>query len=208
MPQTRTIAATRAAEFAAVARGSTFDQLMEQAGFAACQHLLKRPVSFSSIWILCGKGNNGGDGLVMARHLAAAGKHVTVSLVQDAVTSELAQLNQQRLPDAVVVRPTAIALLQEYDVVVDAVFGIGFAGDLPPDIAAVFHACQLRPSISVALDLPSGIHGDSGHIAAHSFRADLTYAFANYKPAHHLPAVQAYCGDIVVLDIGLDVPNT
>ena len=198
-----TINQTRAAEQAAVDAGSSFWQLMETAGTAAAQDLLKRPVNLQRYWILCGKGNNGGDGLVMARVLALAGKHVTVSLMQGGVSSDLASQNLAALPDNVVIQAPAVALLLNHDCVVDAVFGIGFNGELSEDLQAVFHALASRPCLRVALDIPSGIHADNGHIAAHSFQADVCYAFHSLKPAHMLPDVQAHCGDIKVLDIGM-----
>ena len=194
---------TRAAEQAAVDAGSSFWQLMETAGTAAAQDLLKRPVNLQSYWILCGKGNNGGDGLVMARILARAGKHVTVSLMQGGVSSNLASQNLAALPDNVVVQAPTVALLFNHDCVVDAVFGIGFEGELSEDLQAVFHALASRPCLHVALDIPSGIHADSGHIAAHSFQAYVCYVFHSLKPAHVKPDVQAHCGDIKVLDIGM-----
>jgi NAD(P)H-hydrate epimerase len=198
-----TINQTRAAEQAAVDAGSSFWQLMETAGTAAAQDLLKRPVNLQRYWILCGKGNNGGDGLVMARVLAQAGKHVTVSLMQGGVSSDLASQNLAALPDNVVIQAPAVALLLNHDCVIDAVFGIGFEGALSEDLQAVFHALASRPCLRVALDIPSGIHADSGHIAAHSFQADVCYAFHSLKPAHVLPDVQAHCGDIKVLDLGM-----
>ena len=194
---------TRAAEEAAVDAGSSFWQLMETAGTAAAQDLLKRPVNTQRYWILCGKGNNGGDGLVMARILARAGKHVTVSLMQGGVSSNLASQNLAALPDNVVVQAPTVALLFNHDCVVDAVFGIGFEGELSEDLQAVFHALASRPCLHVALDIPSGIHADSGHIAAHSFQAYVCYVFHSLKPAHVKPDVQAHCGDITVLDIGM-----
>ena len=145
---------TRAAEQAAVVAGSSFWQLMETAGTAAAQDLLKRPVNLQSYWILCGKGNNGGDGLVMARILARAGKHVTVSLMQGGVSSDLASQNLAALPDNVVVQAPAVALLLNHDCVIDAVFGIGFDGELSEDLQAVFHALASRPCLRVALDIP------------------------------------------------------
>ena len=196
-------AQTRAAEQAAVDAGSSFWQLMETAGTAAAQDLLKRPVNAQRYWILCGKGNNGGDGLVMARVLALAGKHVTVSLMQGGVSSDLASQNLAALPNNVMIQAPAVALLQSHDCVIDAVFGIGLDGKLSEDLQAVFHALASRPCLCVALDIPSGIHADNGHIAAHSFQADVCYAFHSLKPAHVLPDVQAHCGDIKILDIGM-----
>ena len=148
------IAQTRAAEQAAVDAGSSFWQLMETAGTAAAQDLLKRPVNLQSYWILCGKGNNGGDGLVMARLLALAGKHVTVSLMQGSVSSDLASQNLAALPDNVVIQAPAVALLLNHDCVIDAVFGIGFDGELSEDLQAVFHALASHPCLRVALDIP------------------------------------------------------
>ena len=194
---------TRAAEQAAVDAGSSFWQLMETAGTAAAQDLLKRPVNTQRYWILCGKGNNGGDGLVMARILARAGKHVTVSLMQGGVSSDLASQNLAALPDNVVIQAPAVALLLNHDCVIDAVFGIGFDGELSADLQAVFHALASCPCLRVALDIPSGIHADSGHIAAHSFQANVCYAFHSLKPTHVMPDVQAHCGDIKVLDLGM-----
>ena len=198
-----TINQTRAAEQAAVDAGSSFWQLMETAGTAAAQDLLKRPVNLQRYWILCGKGNNGGDGLVMGRVLALAGKHVTVSLMQGGVSSDLASQNLAALPDNVVIQAPTVALLLNHDCVIDAVFGIGFEGELSEDLQAVFHALASRPCLRVALDIPSGIHADSGHIAAHSFQADVCYVFHSLKPAHVKPDVQTHCGDIKVLDIGM-----
>ena len=171
-----TINQTRAAEQAAVDAGSSFWQLMETAGTAAAQDLLKRPVNLQRYWILCGKGNNGGDGLVMARVLALAGKHVTVSLMQGGVSSDLASQNLAALPDNVVIQAPTVALLLNHDCVIDAVFGIGFEGELSEDLQAVFHSLAACPCLRVALDIPSGIHTDSGHLAAHSFQADVCYA--------------------------------
>ena len=196
-------AQTRAAEQAAVDAGSSFWQLMETAGTAAALDLLKRPVNAQNYWILCGKGNNSGDGLVMARVLAQAGKHVTVSLMQGEVSSDLASQNLAALPNNVVIQAPVVALLLNHDCVIDAVFGIGFDGELSEDLQAVFHALASRPCLRVALDMPSGIHADSGHIAAHSFQANVCYAFHSLKPAHVMPDVQAHCGDIKVLDIGI-----
>ena len=176
---------------------------MEQAGAALDAHLQHHWPQLRLLWVCCGQGNNGGDGLVMARVLALAGKHVTVSLMQGGVSSDLASQNLAALPNNVMIQAPAVALLQSHDCVIDAVFGIGLDGKLSEDLQAVFHALASRPCLCVALDIPSGIHADSGHIAAHSFQADVCYAFHSLKPAHVLPDVQAHCGDIKVLDIGM-----
>ena len=90
----------------------------------------------------------------MARLLALAGKHVTVSLMQGGVSSDLASQNLAALPNNVVVQAPAVALLLNHDCVIDAVFGIGFDGELSEDLQAVFHALASRPCLRVALDIP------------------------------------------------------
>lgn len=198
-----TVAQTRLAEENAVRQGASFAQLMERAGAAAAENLLKRPEKIDAVWIMCGKGNNAGDGLVMARILAQAGKQVTVSWVLGDLKSELAHQNRNLLPNSVQIVPTALALLNRYDCIIDAVFGIGFRGKLSPDLQALFHSCSQRNALKVALDIPSGIDADSGDMSPHSFQANLTYAFNSLKPAHVMNGVQAYCGECLVIDIGL-----
>ena len=80
-------------------------------------------------------------------------------------------------------------------------FGTGYSGELPAAVAMLMRQINRQSGCKVALDMPSGINSDHGHIAADSFCAHITYAFQALKPAHRLPEVQAYCGDIVCLSI-------
>lgn len=194
-----TVAQMRAWEDAAVAAGSSYAMLMENAGARAAADLCARFATPQCLLVLCGKGNNGGDGLVMARHWAQAGWPVAVCLVQGANLSPLSAANLACLPPSV--RRLPPARLPESDVVVDAVFGTGYHGGLPDAVAAVMRHVNRQAGCKVALDMPSGINSDHGHIAADSFCAHITYAFQALKPAHRLPEVQAYCGETIRLDI-------
>ena len=194
-----TVAQMRAWEDAAVTAGSSYATLMENAGARAAADLFSRFEAPQRLLVLCGKGNNGGDGLVLARHWAQAGWPAAVCLLLGENLSPLSAANLANLPPSVQRLPPE--RLPESDVVVDAVFGTGYSGELPAAVAAWMRQINRQSGCKVALDMPSGINSDHGHIAADSFCAHITYAFQALKPAHRLPEVQAYCGDIVCLSI-------
>ncbi len=197
------IAQMRAWEDAVVAAGGSYRQLMEYAGGHSARLLQAHCAAGSRVLVLCGPGNNGGDGLVLARWLAEAGWPVTVAWAAGAPQSALARLNRDLLPDSVtrLSAEAALAALPAQDVVVDAVFGTGYRGDLPPAVAALTAAANRAPVWRMALDIPSGIHGDSGQIAEHTFQAALTCVFQAFKPAHRLASVQACCGRLCRVDL-------
>ena len=194
-----TVAQMRAWEDAAVAAGGSYAALMENAGARAAADLFSRFEAPQRLLVLCGKGNNGGDGLVLARHWAQAGWPAAVCLLLGENLSPLSAANLANLPPSVQRLPPE--RLPESDVVVDAVFGTGYSGELPAAVAMLMRQINRQSGCKVALDMPSGINSDHGHIAADSFCAHITYAFQALKPAHRLPEVQAYCGDIVCLSI-------
>ena len=91
-----------------------------------------------------------------------------------------------------------------YDVIIEGIFGTGFGGRLPAGIAAICRLLNQSDGLKVALDIPTGLNCDTGEADADTFRADLTYTFAAYKPAHLGGSGKTYCGEIVCLDIGID----
>ena len=204
-----TAAEMREHEQMAVDKGTTFEQLMENAGQAAAADLLRRFPKAGSALIVCGKGNNGGDGLVIARALSEQDWQVDVVFVLGEKLSPLAQLNRERLnhSDGVsFIRPDELEgrLKTGYDVIIEGIFGTGFGGRLPADIAAICRLLNQSDGLKVALDIPTGLNCDTGEADADTFRADLTYTFAAYKPAHLGGSGKTYCGEIVCLDIGID----
>ena len=211
-----TAAEMREHEQMAVDKGTTFEQLMENAGQAAAADLLRRFPKAGSALIVCGKGNNGGDGLVIARVLAEQDWQADVVFVLGDKLSPLAQLNRERLnhsdgvnfirPDELEDRTTGRlrTLKTGYDLVIEGIFGTGFSGALPETAAAVCRLLNQADGFKIALDIPTGLNCDTGEADKDTFRADLTYAFAAYKPAHMTDAGKAYCGETVGLDIGIE----
>ena len=211
-----TAAEMREHEQMAVDKGTTFEQLMENAGQAAATDLLRRFPKAGRALIVCGKGNNGGDGLVIARVLSGHDWQVDVAFVLGDKLSSLAQLNRERLnhsdgvsfirPDELEGRTTGRlrTLKTGYGLVIEGIFGTGFSGALPESAAAVCRLLNQADGFKIALDIPTGLNCDTGEADQNTFRADLTYTFAAYKPAHMTDAGKAYCGETVCLDIGIE----
>ncbi len=204
-----TSAQMREREQAAVDTGTSFLQLMENAGQAAAADLLRRLPQPGRALVVCGKGNNGGDALVVARVLQQHGWQADIVLLLGENLSELAETNRHRLAGLHGIRflpPQGLpaALQQDYALIIDGIFGTGFSGSLPPIVAECCRLLNRAAGCKVALDIPTGLNGDTAEAAADTFRADLTYAFAAYKPAHASPAAEQCCGEMVCLDIGID----
>lgn len=204
---TVTAAEMKALEKAANDNGLLYIQMMENAGRAAFAQLCRRLPGPARLLVVAGKGNNGGDGFVIARVAAKLGWQVQLLLAEgepwtpDAITNFglLADLPVQLLPDA--------AAAAQADAVVDALYGTGFHGQLRPAGRA---ACDLinrqreQGAFVLAVDLPSGINADTGAVAQGAVQADLTVTFHRAKPLHTVPESAGYCGEVVVANIGID----
>ena len=184
-------AAMRAAELAC---GSAPLDLMERAGTLAARAILGFAAPRSAV-VACGTGNNGGDGYVVARHLAAAGVATVVVAAGPPKTAAAAAMAARWTGP--IGRPGDG---EPADVLVDAVVGIGRSRALACDVAADLARLASGARV-VALDLPSGLDADDGSGAA--VTADLTVAFGALKPAHLLAADR--CGRVVTADLGLDL---
>lgn len=190
-------AATRAAEAAVFARGVGPLDLMEAAGAAAARAILAFAAPRSAL-VACGPGNNGGDGYVVARHLAAAGVEVRVAQAGEPKTGS-AQSMAARWPGLV----QALGEASPAAVLVDAVFGIG-SRPLDDRLAAILDRLAGGAACIAALDISSGLDTDTGE--GNGIVADLTVAFGALKPAHLLAAPR--CGRVVVAELGLDAGAT
>lgn len=197
----------KAAEDNAAAKGTSYAQLMENAGQGAAQWLLsyfkKHPERPKTALLLCGKGNNAGDAFVIARVLAKNGWTVEYLPLCGEEYSTLAQENLQKLP-ASVKKVAGKNANFAATLLVDGVFGTGFQGNLPPSIAEIFHIANQQDGLRVALDIPSGLHCDTGAASRNTFKANYTLTFGAFKPALLQPAANCYYGEVQLVPIGLE----
>jgi NAD(P)H-hydrate epimerase len=211
-----TAAEMRAADECAVEAGTTVETLMERAGEGAVEAIERHfgtQRGFRTV-VVCGKGNNGGDGLVVARLLAKRGTKVEVVLLAPAAELRGATAaNLGRLAEAGLTADADLSALERADLAVDAMLGTGATGPLAAPYASAVRAVRAargRGAKVVALDLPTGLSADTGRLAAESdeaIEADLTVTFAHRKPVHVLYPGRAHCGTVEVVDIGVE-PST
>lgn len=181
------------------AHGLPYLQMMENAGLAAYAELQKQFPHPGRLLVVCGKGNNGGDGFVIARTAAKDGWSVTVLLAEGEPKTADSILNFERLHSLPVHICTDCSVLetQHFDAAVDALYGTGFHGELRPSGLA---ACELirrlhkSGAFVLAVDLPSGINTDTGEVAEGAAHADLTVTFDSYKPLHMAESSAPLCG--------------
>ncbi len=196
-----TVAQSYAADKAAADSGVAVETLMENAGGAVAGAIVER-WSPRPVAVLCGPGNNGGDGFVVARLLAAAGWPVTLAL--DGPAGKLkgaAAVMAARWEGPVAVLDAAA--LDGAELVVDALFGAGLSRPLEGAPRAVIEALAARRLPCVAVDVPSGVHGGTGEASGAAAPAVLTVTFFRRKPGHLLLPGRALCGEVVVADIGI-----
>ena len=199
-----TVAEMAAADAATIAGGTPGARLMEAAGAAVAGEIRAR-FAPCRVAVLCGPGNNGGDGFVVVRHLAEAGWAPTIALMGavGALKDDAAAM-AARWKGAVA--PLSPTVLKGHDLVVDALFGAGLARELAGEARALVEAANAHPAPAVAIDVPSGVHGDSGRVWGAAIAAALTVTFFRAKPGHWLYPGRALCGETVVADIG--IPNS
>lgn len=199
--------------------------LMENAGRSAAEIILKEiktelklEPGNCRVAILCGGGNNGGDGYVIARHLHNAGVPVALYAAIDpaqlsgdaAVSAQIAQKMQLELHDISdehTLREASLAW-EKSQLLVDALLGTGFQGTLRPEIANVVRRCNavaLHGKRVVAIDLPSGLDCDSGQPSAVTIRADLTITFVARKAGFDAAIAKPFIGRVVVAGIGAPI---
>lgn len=192
------------ADTAAVAAGIPGIELMEAAGMGIARDIRNRwqprPVA-----VLCGPGNNGGDGFVVARLLAHRGWPVRLALLgpADKLKGDAAT-NARRWKGAI--DPLTVDVLDGNPLVVDALFGAGLQRPLEGMPASLIKRINDREIDCVAVDVPSGVHGDTGEVMGAAPRCVSTVTFFRPKPGHMLFPGRSLCGDLTVVDIG--IPET
>lgn len=180
---------------------------MEAAGRAVADEALRHWPALARAVVLAGPGNNGGDGYVVARHLAEAGWSVQVGAWADpAALKGDALTMRQRWSGPVLPLGEALEATGPETLVVDALFGIGFCRPVDEAQAGRVRAACDRAAGVVAVDLPSGVDADTGRIVSDMVRADATVTFGALKPCHALEPSRSCCGEVVLAPIGLS-PN-
>ena len=195
--------------------------LMENAG-RSCAELLMQLLSNKSnpkVSILCGTGNNGGDGFVIARHLINNGFQVNTAIFGkaqkikgDAKTNldilkkmnhkiQTIDINQENIEE------TVNSFAADSDMIVDALFGTGLTGQLRPPHQNLINAVNKLNRPILAVDIPSGLDCDTGQPLAHAIKADYTVTFIAVKKGFTTENAQTHTGQIHIASIGID-PNT
>ncbi len=184
--------------------------LMENAGLRVVEAVEELATEGSRILVIAGKGNNGGDGLVVARHLFNRGADVRVMLLAggDELSGDAAANYRvaHRLGVPLVEKPSARALnaaAESADVLVDAILGTGVTGAVHGPALAAIRATHRCPGQVVAVDLPSGIASDTGAVLGDAVGADVTVTFGLPKIGLYTYPGRGHCGEIRVVDISL-----
>lgn len=198
-------------EKAALQYDLTYHRLMENAGSAAAAFIRRTfRVEGLNCMIFCGSGNNGGDGLVVARKLFEAGAKVLVVMVGSPPKSveAISMYDTAKLMDIPIAgfsshRERVLEVMGEADIIVDALYGTGFQGALSDTARDACSAINSAIAAVVSLDTPSGVNCDTGAADSDAVHADFTIAFDSHKPAHVIEASAGLCGQIELVDIGI-----
>jgi NAD(P)H-hydrate epimerase len=183
--------------------------LMENASRGACDLLasLLGTLEAKRVAVLCGKGNNGGDGLALARHALIAGADVTCILIGG--RNELSADARAQYEILAAHAPERLASWEsfakddvDWDAIVDGLLGTGSSGELRHPIDDAVAWCNEARGVKLALDIPTGIDADTGAAPGHMFRADATATMAALKPGLLLGAGAESSGDLYVVSIG------
>lgn len=182
--------------------------LMERAALAVTECVEKYVLPQGSIAVLCGTGNNGGDGLAVARMLKEAGYDVTV-LIKGASNPEKAFLHatEEFLQQLTIAKAVGVPVQEpektvQYEVIVDALFGVGLTRPIEGDYAILLERLNKESHIVVAVDIPSGVNASTGKVEGVALAADETVTFGGVKCGHMLYPGKEYCGRVTVADIG------
>ncbi len=196
----------------AVQLGLGWLRLMENAGSAAAKEIRNRIDSnCKKIVILCGKGNNGGDGYVIARKLTDYFDDIKVISVDSPSTDSAKEMYTKAVDLGI--KPIPFKLNQsicmsqilEADLIIDCLFGIGFHGE-PDDITKlIINTVNSTNAIKVAIDVPSGINCDNNTVDNICLKADITITFSAYKPCQIFYPAAKFCGETKLVSIG--IPN-
>ena len=177
--------------------------LMERAALGVVEEVEKQNLSNSNILVVCGGGNNGGDGFAIGRILSQRGYKVTFVLAGDKTKASAETKQQIKICLAYGANILDAIPDMEYGAVIDAVFGIGVNREIQGNYCKIIQRMNRLQAWKVAVDIPSGIHTDTGEVMGIAFQADMTVTFAFEKIGSMIYPGAAYAGKVVVKDIGI-----
>lgn len=185
--------------------------LMERAALEVIETMKAKKLDLSEVLVFCGTGNNGGDGIAIARLLFLEGSNVTIYLPGDKSRLTTETKEQIAIAESYGIKTDTTLQEKPYTVIVDALFGIGLTRKISGAykeallaVGALAWGKDRRKAIPVvAVDMPSGIHSDTGAVMGAALKADLTVTFGGQKLGQLLYPGAEYCGKCVVADIGI-----
>ena len=182
--------------------------MMENAGAAAVKNLIKKfdDISKKNVVVFAGLGNNGGDALVMARHLSGYGVSVTVVLLGESekIKTEESQWNWkllEKMSSVKLISGTNSNFDYKADIIIDGILGTGISGEIREPYSSAINFINSSDSFKFAVDVPSGLDPDTGNTANIVVKADLTVTFHKMKKG--MPKSNDLCGEIIVEKIGI-----
>lgn len=176
-------------------------ELMETAGKKVAETIKeKHDLKNKRVLVACYHGNNGGDGLVAAHHLANEAEVDVLFLGEEERLKKEAATNFKRVENNVSIQFVQAADIDfdDYDIVVDAILGLGAKGKLPPEMETIIKRINNSKPFKVAVDVPTGMDADTGRVEGESINPDMIITFHDLKPG-----LQQFNDKVKVVDIGL-----
>ena len=192
---------------AAVSKGVSVETLMSRAASQVYAVMKKKRID-KRVLIICGSGNNGGDGFALAAIHHQQFESVKIVYPSDHEPTSVAAkyfYEQCKQLNLFISSEQAIVSLHEYDVIVDAMFGTGLSRTVKEPYASLIHYINASNHFVLAVDVPSGINSDDGHVMGVAIKADLTVTFVRSKPGLWLYPGSQYAGKMLVSDIGITI---
>ena len=177
--------------------------LMERAALKVVEAMHERKIDTSRTLVVCGSGNNGGDGVAVARLLQEEGMHAEVLFAGKETSLSQECALQKKIAEHMGIRVFTEIPQEEYTVIIDAVFGVGLSREISGKYCDIIRWMNRQDCRKVAVDIPSGVCARTGQILGTAFRADLTVSMACVKAGCELFPGKTYAGETVAAPIGI-----